>query len=281
MKKEDLRFLHERSLERWLECHTLDYSLVTDKDGEEKNVLAISVSELDGEVAQCEKWINDLTVPAGMGEYDTAAFADRYMRRKDELRLRIKAIQTVKQRIKSNCLNYVIRIERQLDGQRRSRSFLEQCQNEVNNYFKAHAESVYKKLQRASQLIDSDDPENLSLLLTQVRRAIKAAADHFYPAVDGIVQCADGMERELGDTHYLNRLQEYLATAFRKSTSQELLQTEYQHLAAFARRLNAVSAKGVHADVHANEAKQGLIGLYLFLYNVVSRVQTGADPLRR
>jgi hypothetical protein len=145
----------------------------------------------------------------------------------------------------------------------------------VNNYFKAHSESVYKKLQRAAQLVDSDDPEDLSLLLTQVRRAIKAAADHFYPSVDGIVKCADGKERELGDAQYLNRLQEYLATAFRKSTSQELLQAEYQHLAAFSRRLNDVAAKGVHADVSAHEAKQGLIGLYLFLYNVISRMQTG------
>lgn len=158
-------------------------------------------------------------------------------------------------------------------AQSKSEGFLDQVHNEVNNYFKVHSEDVYAKLQKAGQLIGSSDPEDLSLLLTQVRRAIKSAADYFYPATDALIICADGKERQLGDEQYLNRLQEYLATAFEQSSSRDLLRAELDQLAVFARRLNEVASKGVHSDVSAREAKQGFLGLYTFLYDVILRLQ--------
>lgn len=217
--------------------------------------------------------IRDLTVPPGMGEFDTAAFTDRYDSQKAQLRLRINAILTIKDRIKTRCLNYAIRIERQLQAQQKSISFLGQIQNDVHNYFATHSEDVYNKLQKAAQLIDNNDPEDLSLLLTQVRRAIKSSADFFYPPSPEPVKCADGAIRDLGDEQYLNRLNEFLTSAFEKSSSRDLLKAELEQLAVFARRLNDVASKGVHAAVSGNEAKQGLLGLYMFLYNVCSRIQ--------
>jgi hypothetical protein len=164
-------------------------------------------------------------------------------------------------------------VERQLDAQRKTISFLEQAQNEVQNYFKSRAEDVYEKLQKANQLIDSTNKEDLSLLLTQVRRAIKSVADHFYPPVSGPVLCSDGVQRQLGDEQYLNRLQEFLAAQFNKSTSTEVLRAELDHLLVFARKLNNIASKGVHDDVSLLEAKQGFLGLYMFLYNICKRLE--------
>jgi len=273
LKEETQKFLDKQSFEYWLDTHTLDFSLSLSENGEERNVLAMAIGEMDSELEQWERAIVDMTIPSGMGEYDTAAFTDQYTREKAHIRLRIKAIQTVKQRIKTRCLNYAIRTERQLQAQRKPQSFLEQCQNDVNNYFKTHSEGLHSMLQKAAQLVGSTDPEDLSLLLTQVRRAIKGAADYFYPPINDRVTCADGIERQLGDEQYLNRLNEYLATEFKKSSSRDLLRAELDHLGVFARRLNDVASKGVHANVTAHEAKQGLIGLYLFLYNVISPLQ--------
>jgi predicted DNA binding CopG/RHH family protein len=272
LKKETQKFLYERSLEYWLESHTLDYSLGTDDSGEERNIFKIGVGELDSELEQCERMIQDMNIPSGMGEFDTAAFTDKYNSRKAQIRLRISTIQTIKERIKTRCLNYAIRIEQQLEAQQKTQSFLEQVQNDVNNYFKARSEDVYTKLQKATQLVDSENPEDLSLLLTQVRRAIKAAADFFYPPSDQVIKCSDGSQRVLGDEQYLNRLHEFLATRLAKSSSRDLLLAELDHLAVFARRLNDIASKGVHATVSLSEAKQGLLGLYLFLYNICSHL---------
>lgn len=273
LKKDALEFLVEKSLEYWLDTHTLDYSLATNEDGEECNILAFGVGQIASELEQGELSIKDLTLPSGMGEFDMAAFTDRYMSKKEWLRLRIRAVHTVRDRIKTRCLNYAIRVERQLQAQSKSQNFLEQIQNEVNNYFKAHSEDLYMKLQKAAQLVDSNDSEDHSLLLTQVRRAIKASADFFYPPAADPVLCYDGKERKLGEEQYLNRLQQFLMTRFPESTSRDLIKAELGHLDTLARRLNDIASKGVHADVSPQEAKQGLLGLYMFLYNVVVKLQ--------
>jgi len=230
----------------------------------------VPAGELDSDIARWEQRINDLTVPPGMSPFDIAAFTDRYEGKKAEIRLHIKALRVVKERVRTFCWNYAVAIERQLANQRRSQSFLEQTQNEVNNYFKTHSIDVFNKLQKAAQLIESPDEENLSLLLTEIRRALKASADFFYPPKTGLVKCFDGKERELGGDQYVNRLNEYLAVTFPKSHAKDVIQAEFDYLCMFARRLNALASKGVHAEVSAAEAKQGLLGIYMFLYNIIS-----------
>lgn len=272
LKQETTKFLFDESLKHWLDVHTLDFTFGTNDNGETRNVLEIAVGEMNSELQQCERSIQDMVIPPGMGGYDIAAFTDRYNNLKVMMRLRMKAIQTIRERIKVRCLNYAIRIERQLETQCKTQNFLEQVQNYVNNYFKAHSEDVYTKLQKATQLVDSDNPEDLSLLLTQVRRAMKAAADFFYPPLNTMVRCADGNERILGDDQYLNRLQEFIVIRLERSSSRDLVRAEFDYLAVFARRLNDVASKGVHAAVSLSEAKQGLLGLYLFLHNICSRL---------
>jgi hypothetical protein len=90
------------------------------------------------------------------------------------------------------CLNYAIQIERQLDLQRKNQGFLDLVQNDVNNFFKARSEDVYLKLQKPAELATSREIENAPLLLTEVRRALKAAADYFYPPTAEKVTCGDG-----------------------------------------------------------------------------------------
>ncbi len=203
-----------------------------------------------------------------MGEFDTAAFTDRFVERKAAIRIRIKAVLSIRARVKTRCLNYAIAIERQLDTQKKGQGFLEAVQNEVNNYFKARSDDVYLKLQKAAQLAASSELEDFSLLLTEVRRALKASADFFYPATTGMILCADGKERELGDEQYLNRLNEFVARRLARSTSKEMIVAELEHLAAFFRRLNEMASKGVHGPVTLAESKQGLVGLYFFLFNI-------------
>jgi hypothetical protein len=273
LKKEAQKYLYDQAFERWLNSRTLPFSISSDSNGVEKNVLVVSVGEFPAELEQCEKSIEDFAIPTSMGEYDSAAFMERYSAIKGELRLRIKAINTIKSRILNHCLNFAIQVERQLDAQHKTVTFLQTAQNEVQNYFKTRSDDVYEKLLKANQLVNSESREDLSLLLTQVRRAIKAVADHFYPSVPGTIRCSDGIERVLGEDQYLNRLHEFVYSRFPRSTSLELLRAELDHLLAFAKRLNDIASKGVHADVSMLEAKQGFLGLYMFLYNLCQRLE--------
>lgn len=273
LKDDAQKLLLQTSLEQWLDSRTIEHTLETSKSDNDKKVFVISVGEFSSDLEQCEGRISDLTLPPTMGEYDSAAFTEQYEARKAQFRLRIRTINTIKSRILNKCLNFSIQVERQLDAQKKTFSFLEEAQNEVQNYFKIRSPDVYEKLQKANQLINSNSTEDLSLMLTQVRRAIKSVADHFYPPVAGNITCSDGKERQLGDEQYINRLQEFLATQLTKSSSSDLLMAELEHLLFFARKLNKIASKGVHADVSLSEAKQGFLGLYMFLYNLCNRLE--------
>lgn len=274
------RFLFEKSLERYLELHTIQG--IDDREdveeGERRNVLGTAAGELEAEIARWQGSLNDFIVPPGLSAYDAAAFADAAAAHKGATRARIAGLHTIKSRLKARCLNYAIALQRQLDAQQKQEGFLQSVQNEVHNYFKGRADDVVQKLLKASQLGSSKDGEDCALLLTEVRRAMKAAADHFWPVVsEGPVRCADGNERKLGNEQYLNRLQEFIRVNLRNSRSRELVETELDHLEAFFRRLNDLASKGVHDEVTWVEARQGLVGLYFFLSNLI-RHSIAATP---
>ena len=274
LKKEAQKFILEHSFERWLKCRTVEFSIPgNDNDSEKDKVFAFSAGELLEEIRQLQQSIEHKRVPSNMGEYDAAAFTSRYDLYKIQMRLKISALVKIKERILNRCLNFAIGVERQHAAQQKTVSFLQTAQNEVQNYFKNRSVDVYEKLQKANQLVDSDSSEDMSLLLTEIRRAIKASADYFFPSETTPRLCFDGKERTLGDEQYLNRLHEYVQVNFLRSASSDLLRAELDYLLVFARRLNDISSKGVHANVTAAEAKQGFLGLYLFLFNVCQRLE--------
>lgn len=152
-------------------------------------------------------------------------------------------------------------------------SFISETQSQVNLYFSTRSEDTYRKLQKATHLLRSNNPEDHALLLTTVRRAINSVADFFYPPVSDEVRCSDGIIRKMGNEQYLNRLHEFCSTTFDASTSKELIRAELNYLMLFARKLNDIASKGVHAEVSVVEAKQGIVGLYLFLSNLINKLE--------
>ncbi|MCW9032908.1 MAG: hypothetical protein OQJ97_01720 [Rhodospirillales bacterium] len=268
LKKDAYKFILETSFDRWINTRTLEFSFPNEDDDyrdEEQSVLLVAVGEIDSEIEQCDGMISDLQIPQGMGEFDTAAFTDH---QKNHVRLRRRALQTIRSRIRTRCLSYSIQIENQLNTQSKNQKILETVQNEVNNYYKSRSKDIYEKLHKAATLATSTDPEDSALLLTEVRRGLKAVADYYFPPVHGMHKCIDGMKRQLGEEQYLNRLQEFLAKSLRTSASKELLESELEYLVKFIRRLNNIASKGVHSSVTLSESRQGLIGLYFSLFNI-------------
>lgn len=270
LKKEAQEFVWKTTQDRWLEERAVQGAVGTQED---EKVLAMGVGEILREVEQMELSIRDLGLPGGMTQFDTAAFTDRSADLKGQMRLKIKACHIVLERIRTRCLVYATRVEDQLRTTESSARFLASIQTTVHNYFADRSDTVYRKLRSADGLVESADPEDHALLLTSIRRAVKAVADFVYPPVADPVVCHDGEERHLGEDQYLNRLQEFCSTQLWAGTSTRLLRSELDYLAAFVRRLNDVASKGVHAEVSAQEARQGLLGLYLFLSNLIARVQ--------
>ena len=248
--------IFDLSVKVW--ASVVEIPVVFREKGKKESIYVSSISDMDSMIEQLKQ---------------SAESAPSYTE-SQSARGQILKIQAIRTSIKTRCLHYVTSLERQLKTQEKPQAFLIQAQTEVNNYFKTRSEQVYVKLQKAAELvISTKDTEDSSLLFTEVRRSIEAVADHFYPPVNKLVECSDGVERNLGDKEHLNRLQEYLARNFGKSSSSDLLKAEYKSLVALVRRLNDSASKGLHKKATVREAKQGLIVLYMFLYNLISLPQ--------
>lgn len=271
LKESAQKFVWENTLEHWLEERTLEFSL--DPDDADKNVFVMGVGELRHEVEQLERSIEDLRPPPGMGEYDTAVFTDQHEHRKSMLRLKIRACTVVMERVRTRCLYYALRVESQLAAREKTSDLVSSIQNDVHNYYATRCEPAYQSIRKAVELLGSTDPEDHALLLTSVRRAVKSVADYHYPPVAGAVICADGQHRQLGEDQYLNRLEEFCRTQFGDHSASKLLRAELDYLTVFIRRINDVASKGVHGEVTFIEARQGVLGLYLFLSNLIVKLE--------
>jgi len=99
LKKDTQEFLWKTTQDRWIQERSLDFSLSADQD--DRNVLAMGVGELIREVEQMEKSIDDLKLPQGMGEFDTAAFTDRHTELMGQMRLKVRACHTILERVRT------------------------------------------------------------------------------------------------------------------------------------------------------------------------------------
>lgn len=273
MPTENVKYFWDKSFEDWLREHDLGFNISKNEDGEDRTVLSITSGEIDSEIRNLEESLEQNRVPVGMTPIDTAYFEDETRQLRAFFAINLRAVRILRDRIKTRCFNYAVRIEKQLRIQHESESFLAETQRVVNNYFSAMSPEVLAKLQRASELVLSNNPEDHALSLTVVRRTVELIADHFYPPAEEPVICSDGKKRHLGEKEYLNRLQEYLGSSFSNSSSNELLKREFDCLATFVRRLNDLASKGVHSEVSSLEARQGIMGLYMFLHNLISKLQ--------
>ncbi|MGL1935326.1 MAG: hypothetical protein OCD01_09905 [Fibrobacterales bacterium] len=274
-KKEAQKYAWDKSYEMWLEERELDFD-INMNDGP-KSILKSGIGDLQKQVKQDQDRITAIQLPAGLSADSYEYELGRIDHFRSILSLKISGEYTVIERIRTRCFLYASRIERERAGQSKTEPFLTAIQQKVNNYFNHHSEDVYNKIQKAQNLIDSDNPEDFALLLTSVRRAMHAVADHFYPPQKDLVVCADGVKRELGNEQYLNRIEEFCIIKISKSASKDLIKQEVKYLTTFFRRLNDVASKGVHTDVSKNEAKQGLVGLYMFLSNLIHKLEIEAE----
>ncbi len=124
LKREAQKFILEKSLDRWIELHTIDDAdqfIVNQTHlpaGERKNIFKVAAGDIGFELEQLEKIIVDIST-------ENRPF----------MRLRMKALHSLKTKIKTRCLNYAIQIERQFGMQKQTESILWNAQNEVHNYF--------------------------------------------------------------------------------------------------------------------------------------------------
>jgi hypothetical protein len=266
LNKEAQKFIFEKTLDKWLAERQMSYK---DIGPNEPKINVSSIGELLNDIRIAEESLKDFKTPTRMTPIDTASFEDENQKLRGKTRLYLGELNIVIERIRARCLNFLITLEKQNKEQEDAKKIQLNFFNEVNNFFKERDNSVYIKLLKSLELLNHNDEESHSLLLTEIRRCIKSVADYFYPAKNEKIKCFDGQERLLGDDQYLNRLSEFIYSTSKQKNSRELLIEELENLDRISRKLNDLSSKGVHSNVNFREAKHCLLSFYNFVSNLI------------
>jgi AbiTii len=118
----------------------------------------------------------------------------------------------------------------------------------------------------------SDNPEHWSSAAAVCRRLLKAAADALRPPGD------PKQGRNMTESHYVNRLIDWIVERSPSETAADLAAAELEHLGARLDAVDGAGHKGAHASVDRVEASRFLTGTYLLLGDVL-RLWAG-DGLR-
>jgi hypothetical protein len=125
------------------------------------------------------------------------------------------------------------------------------------------------KIPHIYERLGAGDEEAVSHALTTGRRVLDSAADALYPPTEAISR--DGETIELTARHTKNRLREYIRDRVRSEARR-------RRLGQTLSNLNDRFSAGVHDVVTAEESRALLLGLYVFLGEVMSLPPSAETP---
>ena len=144
-------------------------------------------------------------------------------------------------------------------------NIFESARNEVDTFVRSHCPQAAEKLIAINERMAENSSESRTAALTSCRRLLVAVADSLFPSRDEEWLDGKGKARKVGTEQYKNRLLAYLAESNQSQSSNEIIESELEHLAARLDAINDKACKGVHVDVSDQEARLAVIHTYLFI----------------
>ncbi|WP_079606413.1 hypothetical protein [Bradyrhizobium erythrophlei] len=150
-----------------------------------------------------------------------------------------------------------------------AQDIFESARGDVDSFVRAHCPKGAEQLIAINERMADKSAESRTAALTTCRRLLMTVADSIFPARDMEWIDGRGKARKVGVEQYKNRLLAYMAER-QGASSQEIIASGIEHLAA---RLDAIyekTCKGVHVDVSEQEARLAVIHTYLFIGEVAN-----------
>jgi hypothetical protein len=224
---------------------------------------AQGIPDTEPYIRTLEEQIAALTVPDGLHPVDLYQRSDDILTLKAKLNHSLMEARSVTGRWRNEIADYLSRTERELLFGQVNADVFERNRTWVDKQLAAIAPQALVQFAAAYRRHGEGDPEARAHALTSCRRVLKTLADALYPATNEEVEGVDGKTRKMTDDKYIARLCEFAAEKTRGSASRAVLVGQIKALGDRLGALNALSSKGVHDQVSADEVDQCLIQTYL------------------
>lgn len=268
--------LHERTLEKFLEGRGV---LTLDLDGHpdpEPKVTGLSVAELEVQIGSLGRQAQEVGYDQEEMAYGSAVGLERTIRR--QARWAETENRKVLTRILTRVHDWLSATEAELLMGRGHASIVQRNHEFVERELATVAPEAMVQLRNAGVFAMGSDPERWSLAGTSCRRALKSVADALYPPRAEPIVGADGRTRELNDPKWVNRLWQFIAERVSGEGAKATFRADLDALGATVESLNAVSSKGVHAELDSSEADLCVTRTYLLVGDLL-RLHGGASGL--
>jgi hypothetical protein len=241
------------------------------------NIHGGSVDQLEGVLDQLQAAIQDKDLPANLTPVDAGLMLIDRDRANAKLIPQIGSINKILSTVRQSVHDFLIATEAELDAGREESSFFDQAQSRINSLLNTYAPDAAKNFVGAQDRLYSGEPDAVNQALTSCRRMIKSIADALYPATGEEKPGADGIGRKMSDEAYKNRLLQFVQETVGKHRNGAALQAVIADLDKRLKALDALSSKGIHAEVSLAEAQTCVFQVYLLAGDLLA-IAEGTSP---
>ena len=139
----------------------------------------------------------------------------------------------------------------------------------VDSRLRSVAPDAAEQFSAAYRRLGEGGSEAKSQALLSCRRILKSVADHVYPPRKQPIMDHDGKIREVTDSHFVNRLWQFVSDAVGGRVSGDLLLSQINDLGNRIDGIYDLATKGVHADVSEFELNQCVIQTWFLVGDIL------------
>jgi hypothetical protein len=147
-------------------------------------------------------------------------------------------------------------------------SAFEVVRNDVDAAIGAVVPGALTMLAGAFESASSENPERWAKAASTCRRLLKEVADAVRPPGEDVVK-ADGKKIRMTDSHYINRLIDWVESNQASETQAAMTVAELEFLRTRFEAVDNAGQKGAHATVTRLDASRFITGTYLVLGDVL------------
>jgi hypothetical protein len=236
------------------------------KEGREEGLIcALSVGQIEAQMDWLRGVMADLKVEEGLAPIDIYAEGRRLAKERMTTQLTVRDLAFVQEKVRAHVATFLSTAEAQILVGEAATDIFEENRRYVDRELKAISDKALIQLSAAYRRRAENEPEAGSQALTSCRRVLKSLADALYPPTGKVVESADGKCRSMSEDKFVNRLLQFASDQATSSGTKSLTSVRLGDLVGRLDAINALSSKGVHADVSDFEVNQCVIQTYLLV----------------
>lgn len=264
--------------------HGRSYINVKDK---ERYIFTELAAELEESIASARVALTNYTTQgfSAAGEFALSATDRMVVRVAEGTNGLLNKNQTSEKRLsilKSQYYDYAVRWQIDLQFGNSAKEIFEEYQEMVSLYFSNFSTTTLQKLYAIQDLMEDENPERYSQVLTSCRRLWEEVAKQLFEEIlprhkDKIFKTKSGAEIDVSGDHYNNKLSAVIETLQAKAAKNTLVGSEIIYLVDWIEQINKLQSSGVHSDVTRDQAMQCIIHTYIAIGDIL-KLRAAAVP---